>query len=71
MDINCLLENVSISGLSELTNDCAKRNSNIYKKQTLPDLWLLCKLKLTHFAIDNQDSSIILGVFELKVHLIS
>ena len=75
MDPDCLSENVSITGLSDLqkfANGCAKRNNNIYKKHKYyPTSGCYENVKLTHFAINIQDSLKLLRIFEQKVHLIS
>ena len=59
MYVDCLSENVSISGLSDLqklSNACAKRNNNIYKKHKYYSTSGCCiNLKFTHFAINIQD----------------
>ena len=61
MDLDCLLENVSILDLSDiqkLANACAKRNNNIYKKtQILHYFWLLGKPEIDTFC-DKQSRSI-------------
>ena len=68
MDLDCLSENVSISGLSDhqLANSCAKKDNNICKKHKYYPISGCCaNLKLTHFTIKNQDSSKRMRAFEL------
>ena len=49
MDLDCLSENVSISGLSDLEK--LANAFTIYKKtQLLPDFWLLCKREIDTFC---------------------
>ena len=67
MDFDCLSENVPISGLSDkqkLANTCAKRNNNIYKKHKYyPTFGCRANVKLTQFAINNQDPLKLLRIF--------
>ena len=73
--LDCLSENVPISGLSDLqkfANACTKKHNKIYKKHKFyPTSGCCANLKLTHFAINNENPSKLLIIFELKVHLIS
>ena len=75
MNLNCVSENAPISSLSDLkklTNACAKRNNNIYKKHKYyPTSDCCANFKLTNLAINNQDPSRLFRINELKVHLIS
>ena len=75
MDLDCLSEKMSISGLSDLeklVNACTKRNNNIYKTHKYyPTSGSCASLKLIYFARNNQDPLKLLRILELKVHLIS
>ena len=73
MDPDCLSENMSISSQSinqQLGNVGVKINNNICKKHKYkPTSGSCANVKLTYLAINYQDSSKLLKIFEPKVHL--